>query len=286
MYCYGLGGAALQARTVDPNRKQPAYEPVFTHKATPEDLLAAWPSTHDDFNKIEHVTALNILKMAMYNYKHSLTDQYTLCRALEPYRQHYIPLTGPGQHPTLPMIWNESVLSKQGLVRDLVADVSDIPAQVMLLPIRIRLGPWTDKPAKTVLLVDMRQQDWLPKDQSLRLAYKCKATLKRHGFYDVEVEVRAVPSVSWGTHANYNLKGSSKSSGQPRHAQTPLQSSNKPAWHISRSTLHLAHRLCIIGALKLPRKRSRHASSHVYSKMLVLWASRFQLHTQNRALWV
>ncbi|KAL2205864.1 hypothetical protein CC79DRAFT_1369310 [Sarocladium strictum] len=223
MYCYGLGGAALQARTVDPKRKQPAYEPVFTYKATPEDLLAAWPQTHDDFNKIEHITALNILKIAMYDYQHSISGAYTSYRGLGAYQQHYVPLAGPGQHPTLAQIWNEDVQSKQGLVRDLVADISDIPAQVMLLPIRIRQGPWTDKPARTVLLVDMRQQDWLPQNQSLRLAYKCKSTLKRHGFHDVEVEVRAVPSSSWEAYPNSISSRSTVSRSQTAPSTDTLQ---------------------------------------------------------------
>ncbi|KAK0387463.1 hypothetical protein NLU13_5775 [Sarocladium strictum] len=223
MYCYGLGGAALQARTVDPNRKQPANCGEPGH----EDLLAAWPrEAHDDLSQLDRNTVkLGIVKHAMEDFSINMTDHRVLFRGFETYRQHYMPLTGPGQHPTLPHAWSVSLQSGQGLVRDLVADTSDIPAPVMLLPIRIKMGAnWgAEPPLKTVLLVDMRQQDWLPKEQSLSLAYRCKATLKRHGIYDVEVEVRAVPSSSWEGYANSTPSDSIMSGSQPKHARDTLR---------------------------------------------------------------
>ena len=92
--------------------------------------------------------------------------------------------------------------SKHGLVRDLVKAVSQVPARVMLLPVRIQMGTFKHAPIKTVLLIDMAQQNWLPREQSLSLAYQCKAILVRYGIFNVEVEVRAVPWRLWSRTAN------------------------------------------------------------------------------------
>jgi hypothetical protein len=75
---------------------------------------------------------------------------------------------------------------------------------MILLLARIQMGTFREAPTtlkktptKTVLLIDMSAKDWLPKAQSLELAYRCKAVLVRHNILDVEVEVRALPSILW-----------------------------------------------------------------------------------------
>ncbi|KAH8176205.1 hypothetical protein LIA77_04623 [Sarocladium implicatum] len=221
-YYYGLD-VALQARTVARDHR---VQPADCASPFSEDLLAPWP-WEDSYNLdtlSPESAKLGIIKQACYLRHQAIMDTrsslnwvsyFGWVNHLQEYQQKYLPLIESEHAAVLPQrepaavlsqLWCQSQKSQTGLVPELAEALLGVPVLKLLLA-RIQMGTFRNAPVKTVVLVDMAMDDFLPQRESLQFAYKCKAVLVRHGISDIEVEVRALPQRSLELHSELLYPG-------------------------------------------------------------------------------